>query len=161
MDERRAVMPESLNGGIVTPMPISCKGCGVDFEPNYPEQRYHSQSCWMRSYNRDNPDGHSQRGARKGGRTRGAQMKAAASGKGYVKRSGTDDHEHRVVAEEVLQRRLHPREVVHHEDQNKQNNDPANLIVFVSQAQHARHHLLGHCGLEKCDCYGIRLKEVM
>lgn len=33
--------------------------------------------------------------------------------------------------------------------------------MFVSQAQHARHHKLNHCGQDRCDCYGIRLKEVM
>ena len=59
-----------------------------------------------------------------------------------------------------LDPRLH--EVVHHEDEdNKQNNDPANLIVFPDQGAHARHHRLRHLGQPSCDCGGIRLKEVM
>ena len=32
--------------------------------------------------------------------------------------------------------------VVHHIDRNKQNNDPANLQIFDSQSEHARHHNL-------------------
>lgn len=59
-------------------------------------------------------------------------------GKGYAKRFGRA--EHRVVAEEILQRELHPGEVVHHIDGNKRNNDPDNLMVFVSQGEHARFH---------------------
>jgi hypothetical protein len=49
---------------------------------------------------------------------------------------------------------------VHHEDENKKNNDPWNLIVFPAQAIHAKHHKLNHCGFP-CPCPGIRLKEVM
>lgn len=48
--------------------------------------------------------------------------------------------EHRVVAAEMLGRPLDDEEVVHHLDHDKQNNDPANLYVFVSQSEHARHH---------------------
>lgn len=140
-----------------TPM-STCAGCGDEFEPNYPEQKYHSHPCFVQSLNK-NREVQSKKG-RLGGEVRGQQMKADSSGKSYLKVPRTDTHEHRAVAERVLQRKLHPREVVHHDDLNKQNNDPSNLIVFVSQAQHARHHGLGHCGLPKCDCYGIRLGEV-
>lgn len=80
------------------------------------------------------------------------------TGTGYLKTQGR--HEHRVVAESILGRPLSPGEVVHHEDENKQNNDPSNLIVFPGQADHARHHKLGHC-LTRCDCPGVRLGEVM
>lgn len=51
-------------------------------------------------------------------------------------------HEHRTVAEQKLGRALLPGEVVHHIDEVKRNNDPANLEVFASQAEHARHHRL-------------------
>ena len=57
----------------------------------------------------------------------------------YAKHYGK--HLHRVVAEEMLGRPLVKGEVVHHIDENKQNNDPSNLMVFPSQADHARHHL--------------------
>lgn len=81
------------------------------------------------------------------------------SGKGYVKREGR--HVHRAVAEAVLGRPLRKGEVVHHEDRDKTNNDPKNLIVFPSQAMHARHHKLDHLGLPECDCSGVRLLEVI
>jgi hypothetical protein len=89
---------------------------------------------------------------------RGAQLKEASSGEGYVTVNGS--HEHRAVAEEVLGRKLEPGEVVHHEDCNKQNNEPSNLIVFPSQAAHASHHGRGHL-LLPCDCPCVRLGEVM
>ena len=54
-----------------------------------------------------------------------------------------------------------PEEVVHHEDLNKQNNDPANLIVFATTGEHSRHHILGHVGLPACACECIRLEGVM
>jgi hypothetical protein len=49
-------------------------------------------------------------------------------------------HEHRTVAEQVLGRNLAGREVVHHVDADKDNNNPRNLIVFPSQSEHYRWH---------------------
>ena len=56
----------------------------------------------------------------------------------YRKRHGR--HEHRTVAEDMLGRKLRPREVVHHIDGNKRNNSPDNLMVFSSQSEHAKFH---------------------
>jgi hypothetical protein len=42
--------------------------------------------------------------------------------------------------EESLGRFLHPGEIVHHEDGNKENNSLSNLLLFASQADHQRHH---------------------
>ncbi|WP_229187736.1 HNH endonuclease [Bradyrhizobium oropedii] len=36
-----------------------------------------------------------------------------------------------------------PGEIVHHADENIRNNDPSNLDVLPSQAEHARLHLKG------------------
>lgn len=47
---------------------------------------------------------------------------------------------HRVVAENMLGRKLKPGECVHHKDSNKRNNNPANLIIFVSRKAHATYH---------------------
>lgn len=138
----------------------TCQGCGDPFAPNYPEQKYHSHGCFLSAMNRDQSR-QSAKGKR-GGDVRGKQLQEqAVPNRSYAKVPGTDLHEHRVVAERVLGRPLQPGEVVHHEDENKRNNDPANLIVFVNQAEHARHHKLGHCLAPSCDCDGIRLKEVM
>ncbi len=61
------------------------------------------------------------------------------AGKTYTKRFSR--HEHRIVAEIKLGRKLKPGEVVHHIDEDKRNNHPDNLIVFENQAAHAKHHM--------------------
>lgn len=57
---------------------------------------------------------------------------------GYVR-------EHRLVMERVLGRYLEPQEVVDHIDGNTANNDPANLRLFASNADHLRATLKGKC----------------
>lgn len=59
-------------------------------------------------------------------------------GKSYEKTFGV--HTHRIVAAEKIGRPLKKGEVVHHKDENRRNNNPDNLHVFSSQAEHARHH---------------------
>lgn len=54
-----------------------------------------------------------------------------ASGTAYIL-------EHRLVMEQQLGRYLDPAEVVHHIDGNPSNNDPSNLELFASQAEHIR-----------------------
>lgn len=137
--------------------PRDCKGCGRSFEPNYREHAYHSPACWYNSkQNIEMFRSQAQSAGLKGGSVRGAQLRAV--GTGYSKSPGLDVHEHRAVAEVILGRRLLPGEVVHHEDLNKRNNDPDNLIVFPNQAAHAHHHKMDHC-LKECVCPGIRLAE--
>lgn len=50
-------------------------------------------------------------------------------------------HEHRLVAEIMLGRKLKKGEVVHHIDLDKRNNSPENLMVFANQADHAKWHV--------------------
>lgn len=69
---------------------------------------------------------------------------------GYVLiRVGCDHHladtrgyayEHRLVAEEILGRRLKVGEQVHHRDGVKTNNDPSNIEVVESLAHHRLKH---------------------
>ena len=49
-------------------------------------------------------------------------------------------YEHRLVAEKITGRKLFENEVVHHKDGNKQNNQPENLEVFSSIAEHSLEH---------------------
>ncbi len=58
--------------------------------------------------------------------------------KSYPKNHGR--HEHRIVAEQMLGRPLRKGEVVHHINRDKQDNRPENLMVFPSQAAHAKWH---------------------
>lgn len=71
-----------------------------------------------------------------------AKLRAArldtGEGKTYTKTYG--QHTHRLVAEQMLGRPLAPGEVVHHIDRDKRNNNPENLMVFASQAEHAAWH---------------------
>ena len=53
--------------------------------------------------------------------------------RGYV-------YEHILVAGEMLGRVILATERVHHDDDNRQNNDPANLIVTASTAEHFVYH---------------------
>lgn len=49
-------------------------------------------------------------------------------------------YEHVLVAEEKLGRSLRRGEVVHHIDENKLNNNPDNLMIFSSHAEHSQYH---------------------
>lgn len=57
--------------------------------------------------------------------------------KSYVKENGV--HQHRIVAEKILGRKLEKGEIVHHIDHNKKNNDPSNLQI-MTQSEHAKLH---------------------
>jgi len=48
--------------------------------------------------------------------------------------------QHRLVAEHYLGRLLSGVEVVHHEDKDKMNNSPENLLIFPDHSAHMRHH---------------------
>lgn len=65
------------------------------------------------------------------------------SSQGYVMAliDGKYEYEHRVIVEELLGRKLEEWEHVHHIDENKQNNDPSNLIV-KSKSEHLRDHAI-------------------
>ncbi|MEG4166538.1 MULTISPECIES: HNH endonuclease [unclassified Microcoleus] len=48
---------------------------------------------------------------------------------------------HRMVAEQTLDRKLSPGEVVHHLDEDISNNSPENLVICSSPSVHGRYHV--------------------
>ena len=98
---------------------LACQECGSVFYRRFGEQRraktvFCSRSCYFR--NRRN----------------------SAKATTYLKINSI--HEHRIVAEKKIGRKLMKNEVVHHIDEDKHNNDPENLMIFNSQKEHATYH---------------------
>lgn len=71
---------------------------------------------------------------------RGYPLARLPRGKGYGQIT-----EHRLVMEQKLGRSLRPDEVVHHKDDLTIHNDPSNLELYASNAEHLRATLTGRC----------------
>jgi hypothetical protein len=70
----------------------------------------------------------------------GDKLRGTGSKRAYTKFRGK--HMHRFLMEQHIGRRLRPKEIVHHIDGDKFNNDITNLQI-VTRAEHARIHF-GH-----------------
>ena len=68
----------------------------------------------------------------------GAMQRDRGSADWYRKVNGR--HEHRIVMEQMLGRKLSPDEVVHHVNNDKKDNRPENLQV-MTRGEHFKHHL--------------------
>jgi len=131
---------------------VCCEACGKEIE-RYPSQiskyNFCSRKCAktftssrMTQYNRhENPmntsDGWSAE-QKDAVRKREQKNKGPCGPNTYPKDHG--EYEHRKIAAQVLGRSLLSGEVVHHIDRDKHNNAPENLMVFPSQAAHAKWH---------------------
>lgn len=118
------------------------EGCDQDFayHPDnkvLAKQRFCSRRCWLKVNNTPEQSKMGTNSPR--WREHWDTVRGTGKRGWYVKEGGR--HQHRVVAEQMIGRPLLPKEVVHHKDGNKANNDPSNLQVFSSQAEHARHHM--------------------
>lgn len=143
-------------------MKVKCHWCGKEFDrwpSTVKERNFCSRECQGKfNSKKHNPDGYKCRDFSKNSKrmtemnkelnpgrmtleTRTKLREAhlnTGNGESYAKLYGR--HEHRVVAEKMLGRKLLPREVVHHIDGNKRNNEPENLIVFKNQSEHLEWH---------------------
>ena len=72
---------------------------------------------------------------------RGNKQRGRGKGLGYTKLNGK--HEHRVVMEKKLGRKLKSNELVHHKDENKKNNNQNNLQL-TNRSNHAKIHFTKH-----------------
>lgn len=132
----------------------TCEGCGEQFmpPPKYKKKRFCNRQCWLGHYNTTDRE-HTLKGAQASAKHPHGRGEGEADW--YVKNGGR--HEHRVVAESILGRELRADEIVHHEDLDKKNNDPSNLIIFKTQSDHVKHHFRCINKKQTCVCDCIRL----
>lgn len=120
----------------------TCDNCGaaISMPPSQwkrSKEHFCSVKCHMEKMNRDLNPGRMTPEVR-------AKLSAARTdtGEGRTYRKHSGRHEHRQVAEQILGRPLRRGEVVHHINRDKRDNRPENLMIFSSQAEHARWHKL-------------------
>ena len=113
-----------------------CLRCKTEFHRHNGNvsAKYCSRLCACRDRN---TTAHQKKAGKVGGFITGEKTRGTGT-KGYIKRN--QRHEHRVVAEKVLGRKLRKKEIVHHKDENKHNNTPENLSV-ITQSDHIKIHI--------------------
>lgn len=114
---------------------VKCIFCKALFHPwnGQVNAKYCSRLCACRDRNTND---HQKRAGKIGGLVTGNKMRGTGT-KGYVKYF--QRHEHRIVAEQLLGRKLRKGEIVHHKDGDKHNNSIGNLEV-MNQSKHASIH---------------------
>lgn len=137
-----------------TPEARACPTCGVSFAPSAKRrsQVFCSRACTLAEHRTAD---HQSRASAAAAVVRAERYRGKGEVSPYVKLGCR--HEHRVVAEEKIGRPLSPGEVVHHRDGDGKNNDPANLDVLASQAEHARLHFQG--GKQSIEQVGKRVES--
>jgi hypothetical protein len=119
-------------------IPRPCEKCGKPFlgrdRPNKPA-RFCSKRCHFLS--KATKEWQIKAGKR-AGQLNIIRLRGKGKKKWYIKEYGR--HQHRIVMEKKLGRKLTSNELVHHIDHNKHNNNPENLQL-VTRAEHAKIHL--------------------
>ncbi len=111
--------------------PKKCAVCGKEFLPKRKNRQETQLTCSARCRNVHN--------SRKTAEQRSITVRnKKPCAKSYPKYHGK--HYHRIVMEQKLGRQLKPGEIVHHKDEDKQNYNPDNLILFASQREHTSYH---------------------
>ena len=112
-----------------------CEQCGKEMyiiRSKLDEKRYCSRACQNAGFRERSGE---KSAAWRGGKTiNSGGYVVIRVGRRYV-------YEHRIVAEQMLGRPLGAKEVVHHRDGDKRNNDPSNLEI-TTQPEHLRRHSL-------------------
>ena len=90
---------------------------------------------WLRALNKK--PGRNAMISRQTAKARGDKLRGRGKGEWYTKREG--QHEHRLIMEKKLGRPLRSDEIVHHIDENPQNNKVSN-IELMDRPSHAKHH---------------------
>jgi hypothetical protein len=141
-----------------------CEGCGESFtivKDSHghlnKKKRFCTRSCHLRMKNVKGAE-HSIKGGKAAGAVNIAKLRGTGD-RTYVKEN--QRHQHRVIAERLIGRALLPEEVVHHEDHDKKNNHPDNLLIFPNQAEHARHHGQGHTKGRNLPCSCTTIKKLI
>lgn len=114
-----------------------CKTCKIFFKKRTVDKRDKNKFCSTRcALSACRTKEHQSMAAKKAGLVIIAKYRG--TGKSYIVEMGR--HQHRIVAEKKIGRKLKKGEIVHHKDGNPQNNKPNNLLV-MTQAEHAALHL--------------------
>ena len=120
-----------------TPVKFACAECSTEFfvRPSRAIRQNTKYCCYA-----CHQIGEGKKGGKIVGLRRSEYAERQPGGrKSYPKKDGR--HIHRTKAEQKIGRPLLPGEIVHHDDENKQNFASENLIVLPNQAAHARLHI--------------------
>lgn len=114
-----------------------CKRCNEPFHRKNGNvgAKYCSRLCSLRDLNTLE---HQAKAGKVGGAIKKSRRGIFTKTTSYIKEEGV--HQHRIVMEKKLGRKLNRGEIVHHKDGNKHNNDPENLQV-MTQSEHIKLHL--------------------